>query len=139
MATGTQGTSAVYYATQTVHYLRKNFTYADNGKVLDVGTLPAGAQMLNTISGVFVTTVFNAGTGNVLDIGTSADDDLYATDLALGTKAFVALDETAATGLVNTWYVSTDTKITATPALSGTAATTGAGVIVIAFLANNAG
>lgn len=116
---------------QNVQYLRRNFTFADNGKVLKLGTLPAGALILKAVSGVNISTVFNAGTGNVLDIGTSADDDLFATDLALGTAGFVALDEAVSQ------YVAADTEMTATPALSGTAATTGVGQIVIAYVANN--
>lgn len=116
---------------QQIHYLRKNFTFADNGKVLTVGTLPAGAVIIKAISGVHVSTVFNAGTTNVLDIGTTADDDLYGTDLALGTVGPVALDEAVSQ------LVASDTTITATPALSGTAATTGVGQVVIAYFPNN--
>ena len=111
-----------------VHYIAVAFTYADNGKVLKVGTIPAGALILKAASGVHVNVVFNAGTGNVLDIGTSADDDFLATDLALGTIAFVPIDEAV------TMRVAADTQITATPALSGTAATTGEGVVSIAYL-----
>lgn len=112
----------------TVHYISVAFTYADNGKVLKVGTIPSGAQILKAASGVHVNVVFNAGTTNVLDIGSAADGDLYATDLALGSIAFVPLDEAVS------MRVSADTEITATPALSGTAATTGEGVISIAYL-----
>lgn len=111
-----------------VHYIAAAFTFADNGKVLKVGTIPAGAQILKGDSGVHVNVAFNAGTGNVLDIGTTADDDLYATDLALGAIAFVALDEAVS------MRVSSDTQITATPALSGTAASAGEGVVSIAYL-----
>lgn len=137
MATGTAATTARQLATQQVHYLRCGITFADNGLVKTVGTIPAGSQMINLTSGVYVREVFNAGTSNVLDIGTTADDDLYATDLALGTKAFVALDEAATATNVNTWYVTVDTTITATVALSGTAATTGAAEIIIAYIVDN--
>lgn len=111
-----------------VHYIAKDFTFNDNGKVLTIGTIPAGALILKALSGATVNTVFNAGTTNVLDIGTTADDDLYGTDLALGTAAFVPLDE------VVSYKVTADTTFTATVALSGTAATTGAGVVSIAYL-----
>lgn len=137
MATNTAGTTARNFNKQMVHYLRCGLTYSDNGTAKTVGVIPAGSQILNLISGVFVTTVFNAGTTNVLDIGTSANDDLYATDLALGTKAFVVIDEAATATDVNTWYVSADTTITATVALTGTAATTGAAEVVIAYLPDN--
>lgn len=137
MATGTAATTARQLATQQVHYLRCGITFADNGLVKTVGTIPAGSQMINLTSGVYVREVFNAGTSNVLDIGTTADDDLYATDLALGTKAFVAIDEAATAANVNTWYVTVDTTITATVALSGTTATTGAAEIIIAYIVDN--
>ncbi|MBY5821480.1 hypothetical protein [Rhizobium leguminosarum] len=137
MATGTAATTARQLATQQVHYLRCGITFADNGLVKTVGTIPAGSQMINLTSGVYIREVFNAGTANVLDIGTTADDDLYATDLALGTKAFVAIDEAATAANVNTWYVTVDTTITATVALSGTAATTGAAEIIISYIVDN--
>lgn len=137
MPTGTAGTNARQFHTQQIHYLRQNISYADGAsKVYTIGTVPAGSQILNVISGVFVNTVFNAGTTNVLDIGTTANDDLYGTDIALGTKAFVALDEAATATDVNAWYVSSDTTFTCTLSLTGTAATTGAGVVVIAYVPN---
>jgi hypothetical protein len=137
MATGTAATTARQLATQQIHYLRCGISFADNGVAKVVGIIPAGSQMVNLISGVFVREVFNAGTSNVLDIGTSANDDLYGTDIALGTKAFVALDEAATATDVNTWYVTADTTITATVALSGTAATTGLAEVVIAYIPDN--
>ena len=125
------------FHTQQIHFLRTNISYADGvGKVYTLGAIPAGSQIVQALSGVYVTTVFNAGTTNVLDIGTTADDDLYATDLALGTKAFVAIDEAATATNVNAWYVSSATTLTATLALTGTAPTTGAGVVVIAYIPN---
>lgn len=120
-------TPAREYHQSVIHYLRKDFTFADDGKVLTVGTLPAGAVMLKPLSGVDVQVVFNAASTNVLDVGTAANDDLYATDLALGTIAFVPLDEAV------TMKVAVDTTIIATVDLTGTAATTGEGSVVIAY------
>lgn len=116
---------------QNIQYIRKDFTFADNGKVLKVGTLPAGAVIAKAISGVNISTVFNAGTGNVLDVGTSADDDLYGTDIALGTAGLIPLDEAVSL------FVAADTAITATVVLTGTAATTGVGQVVIAYYLKN--
>lgn len=113
---------------QQVHYLKLAVTFADNGVVKTLGTIPAGATILKAMSGVLVNVVFNAGTTNVLDIGTTADGDLYATDLALGSIAFVPLDEAV------TMSVSAVTTLTATVAIAGTAATTGSAVIVIAYI-----
>ena len=122
--------TARLYETQQIHFLRKDFTFADDGLTLTVGKLPAGSVILKSISGVHVSTVFNAGTTNVLDVGTEADGDLYGTDLALGTVGPVALDEAVS------YYVSSDTVITATVDLTGTAATTGVGQVVIAYIPN---
>lgn len=126
--------TARLFHTQQVHYLRAAVTYADNGVVKQLGTIPAGSLILKPISGLHVVTAFNAGTSNVIDIGTSADDDLFGTDMALGTAGFIPLDEA-----IGGYYVSADTDMTATVALSGTAATAGSGVIVIAYIPNNDG
>lgn len=134
MATNTAGTVARNYNKQVVHYLRKSIVFGDNGIARTVGVIPAGSLILKPGSGVHVTTVFNAGTTNTLNIGTSADDDLFGTLLALGTANFVPLDEN-----VGGYLVASDTTITATVVLSGTAATTGAGEVVICYIPDNDG
>lgn len=122
------------YHSQQTHYLRKAIAYTDNGVAVTVGKLPEGAVVIN--AGVVVTTAFNAGTGNILDIGTSADDDGFATDLALGTIGRIAADELATS---NDLYSTSEVTITATVALSGTAATAGAGIVYVEYLPNNDG
>lgn len=122
------------YHQQVVHFLRKSITFANNGKAVTVGKIPAGSLILRPVSGVHVTTAFNAGSTNVLDIGSSDNDDLFGTDLALGTTTFVPVDET-----VGGFLVASDTTITATVALSGTAATAGAGEVVIAYIPDTDG
>jgi hypothetical protein len=134
MATGTAATAARQYATQQVHYLRKSIVYGDNGVARTVGIIPAGSLILKPASGVHITTVFNAGTTNTLNVGSSADDDLFGTLLALGTANFVPLDEN-----IGGFLVAADTTITATVVLTGTAATTGAGEVVIAYIPDNDG
>jgi hypothetical protein len=133
MATNTAGSTARNFNKQMIHYLRKGITFADDGTTVTVGVIPAGSLIIKPISGVAVTTVFNAGSTNVLDIGPSTDSgtDLWATDLALGSLAFVPLDE-AVTNLV-----SVDTTVQAAVDLTGTAATTGAAEIVIAYIPDN--
>ena len=127
------GSDARQFHTQQVHYLRKSITYADDGVEVEIGKLPAGATILKPLSGVNVDVAFDAGSTNVLDIGTDANDDLYGTDLALGSIAFVPLDEAVA------MTVSSETTITATVALTGTAATAGSGEVVICYAADNDG
>ena len=114
--------------TQQVTYIRKAITFDDNGTAVTVGVLPAGARILKPISGVDVNEAFNAGTGNVLDIGTTADPDFFATDLALGTIAFVPLDVAVSQKL------AAKTTITATVALTGTPASAGTAEVVIAYM-----
>jgi hypothetical protein len=123
------------FHTQQVHYLRKTIGFADDGATVTVGTIPAGSIILKPISGVAVTTVFNAGTTNVADIGPSTDSgtDLWATDLALGTLAFVPLDE-AVTNLV-----TVETTVQIAVDLTGTAATTGSAEVIIAYIPDNDG
>lgn len=116
---------------QQVHYLRKRVTFADSGVVKTVGCIPAGAIILKALSGIQVEVVFNAGTANVIDIGTTADDDLYGTDLSGLAVAFVPLDEAVRMD------VTVDTTITATVGLTGTAATTGIADVIIAYIPNN--
>ena len=120
-----------------MHYLRCGIVFGDALAVKTIGVIPAGAQILNTISGVYVRTAFNAGTNNRIDIGTTANDDLYGTDIALGTVAFVALDEAASATDVNGWYFTADTTLTVTVDVTGTAATTGAAEVIIAYTVDN--
>jgi hypothetical protein len=114
------------YHTQQIHYIDAVLNY-DSG-VVTVGTLPAGAIILKPISGLQVNVAFNAASTNVIDIGTTANDDLYATDLAGGTVAFVPLDEAV------TQVLTADTTFTATYAQTGTAASAGSGRVVICYI-----
>jgi hypothetical protein len=129
MATGTAGTTARHYHTAQVHYLRKNITFSDDGSTLDLGYVPAGTTVIR--AGVTVTTAFNAGSTNVLDIGTAADTDGFATDLALGTVGVIVADEMATT---NDSYCAADTLLQCVVDLTGTAATTGAGIVWVEYL-----
>lgn len=134
MATNTAQANppARHISQQQICYLRLGVTYADNGVAKVMGTIPAGSLILKPISGTQVVTVFNAGTTNTLNVGTTADDDLFGTLLALGSLAFVPLDEA-----IGGFRVATDTTITATVVLTGTAATTGDAEVVIAYIEDN--
>lgn len=117
---------------QDVQYIRKNLVFGDTGAKI-IGVLPLGAIIIKPMSGINVQTVTNAGTANVIDIGTTADDDLYGTDLSTATAGFVPLDENV--GL----RMTADTTITATLGLTGTAATTGDVDVVICYATPNGG
>jgi hypothetical protein len=129
MTTNTAGTTAREYHTAQVHYLSKEFTKADAGLVLTLGVRPGGSYVVR--GGVVVTEAFNAGTNNRLDVGTSADDDGFATDLALGTVGVIVADEMATT---NDAYSATDQTISATVDVTGSAATTGAGFVWVEYI-----
>lgn len=113
--------------TQQTAYISTSVTFADNGTAKTVGVLPAGAVIKKAESGITVTEAFDAGTTNTVNIGTSADDNLYGTALAAGATDFVPLDEAVS------YKVDSDTTITASVALSGTAATAGSAEVVVAY------
>lgn len=122
------------YHTQQVHYLRKVVNFNDTGisSGVRMGTLPSGAKILFTT--VHVETVFNAATTNVLTVGqnsSSYNDMVAAGDVneasATGTMVLRGADLT----------LSSDTDVFAKYTQSGTAATTGKAVIVVAYAPNN--
>lgn len=116
---------------QQIAYLRKKVTFSDGATaVVQVGTLPAGAIVIR--AGVVVTTAFNAATTNVLDIGTTADDDGFATDLAMGTIGVIVADEMATTNDAGPYTAAT--SIIATHAQTGTAATAGVGYVFVEYM-----
>jgi hypothetical protein len=135
MATNTAGTAARNLGKQLIHYLRKGIVFGDAATTVVVGVIPAGALILNAISGVVITTAFNAGTNNRLDIGASSDTGTnnYATLLALGTLGLVVFDE----GAVLAGPVASDTTVSAYVDVTGNAATTGAAEIVVAYIPDN--
>ena len=121
-------------AKQLVHFLRKSIAFGDGATgVVTVGTIPAGAVILQTMSGVSVSQVFNWGAGNVIHVGTSADNDLYGTSLSLATLGFTPNDEAVSQ------IVAAYTTIYATHASSTTPATTGTGEIIIAYIPDTDG
>jgi hypothetical protein len=120
---------------QQIHVIRsREITFADNAQVIRIGTVPAGSLIMNTLSGVHVSTVFNAGTNNFIDIGTTADDDLYGTDVSLLALGLILMDE-AETAAAR--WIAADTTFTCTPSITGTAPTTGLARVVICYIPPN--
>jgi hypothetical protein len=135
MPTNTAGTTARQLPFQAIHYLRKNITFADNGRTVTVGTIPSGALVIPGISGLAVRVAFNGDTTNTSDIGITGTTTKYASALALGTLGWIELDtitEASASNLV----VSADETIIAT-VISTASATTGSADIIIAYIPNN--
>ncbi len=111
-----------------VHYLRKRITF-QNTTATEVGVLPAGAIVIG--GGAQVVTAFNDSGTDVINIGTAADTDAYATLLDVSSVGFKALDELA------THDDHSDTaEITVVAAFTGQNSNASAGVadIVISYI-----
>ncbi len=122
--------------TQQIHYLRKRVNYNDSGISGGVymGTLPAGAVVIDAVTRVI--TAFNAATTNVLTAGTNSssyDNIVGAADVTEGTPGGY---RAAILTVAGTTYAA-DTDVYAKYTQTGTAATTGAAVIIISFVPNN--
>lgn len=123
-------TPARQYHSQQTHFLRKSITYSNIGSTLEIGVVPAGAIVIN--AGVIVSTAFNSGTTDVLDIGTSADTDGFATAMTLRTIGRVPADELATSDDLGPY--ASDTTLKCVLSSTGTAATAGAGEVYVEFI-----
>lgn len=123
--------NAQQYHHNMVHYLRKQITYLDDGNTVTIGTLPAGSHVLR--GGVAVTTAFNGGTTNDLDVGTAADPNGYATDLALGTVGNIVFDEMATS---DDAAISSDTDVTCA-VVSTASASAGSAYVWVEYIVDN--
>lgn len=135
MPTNTAGSTARNYHKQLVHYLRKQVTFADEGDVVDVGTIPANAIVIG--GGVMITTAFNDTA--TIDVGfrggsTTNDPNGYATALVATAVGFKALDELAAT----TNIMQTSPAIVTASVNDGTGAVSaGVAEVIITFVLDN--
>lgn len=119
---------------QQTHYLRKKVQFNDAGVATGVlvGTLPAGAQIVDVL--VNITTVFNAATTNVVNVGTTTTGaEVAATAQVLPGAAGVKKP----TAFYSLGIMAADTDIWVSYTQTGTAATTGVGYVVVQFVPNN--
>lgn len=137
MATNTAGTTARQFHQQMIHYLRKTITYADNGKTITVGTIPAGSIVLPELSGVYVTTAFNGDTTNTCDVGITGTTQKYSSALALGTLGFIEQD-VLTTSANSSLLTTADEAIIAT-VVSTASASAGSAEVVMAYIPDNDG
>ena len=116
---------------QTVNYLRTpiDFSLGYTG-TKTIGTLPAGSAILRTY--IIVTTAFNNGSTNTMNIGTSGTAASYASGVALGTAGVITGGTALATSTLAT--PATDTAVIATMASTGSAANAGAGIVVVEYM-----
>ncbi len=110
-------------------------TFGANGSTNVVATLPANSQIFQIT--VDVTTAFNAGTTNTLDIGDGTTADQFADALALGTAARVLAtsDTSQIPNLVD--IGTSDVSVTTTYNQTGSAASAGAATVTVLYIQNN--
>jgi hypothetical protein len=111
-----------------------NVVFGANGSTTVVATLPANSQIFQIT--VDITTAFDAGTTNTLDIGDGSTADLYADALAAGAQARV-LATSDVSQIGNLIDIGTsDVDVTVTYNQTGTAATAGAATVTVLYLQN---
>lgn len=130
---------AQQYHTNQVHFLRKDFTFANADETLSLGWVGDNAVIID--GGVVIDTVFNSGTSDTMDLGfrnsgdgTTADPDEYATLLDLTTAGRIVADEMATAG---DCLHPSGAEITLTYNSTGTAPTTGTGYAYVMYLVDN--
>lgn len=136
MATNTLGNQARQQHTQVVNTFRKTVNYNDPGISAGVRgfTLPLGAFIVQVLCEIV--TVFNAGTTNVLTVGTNGPTN-YNDIIAAGDVNEAALAVTSVTtGLGRSLAAAAAKDVFFKYTQSGTAATTGQAVIVISYEGN---
>jgi hypothetical protein len=135
MATNTTGTVAREYDMQVLHFIRRSVSFdtplISTDDTILVGVLPAGAVIYDAI--VKVSTAFNAATTNYINVGIAGDDDgiVDQTDLDLPAAEW----QSSRRGCDLT--ITSDTPVYVTYDQSGTAATTGAAEIIVAYIPDN--
>ena len=123
--------------TQKMMFLRKRVLYSSNGTTITVGKLPAGASVVG--GGVHVVTAFNDSGTDVLDvgfIGSTTDDNAYATLLDLSAVGWIVLDELATTTNIQQ---TVDTTVTCKYTGQNSNGTAGIADVIVWFIPNNDG
>lgn len=121
------------YHTRQIHYLRKRVTFADTGisggsTVKFSNAIPANAFITETY--VDVEAAFNAATTNVLTVGTNSATTNNIVAAGDVNEASAQMFVVAGVGVLDT---STPLDVYVKYTQTGTAATTGAATIVIAY------
>jgi len=109
--------------------------FAANGTTTTIATLPANSQIFQIA--VDVTTAFNAGTTNTVDLGDGSTADKFADALALGSlgRVLATSDVSQVTNLID--IGASDVNVVATYNQTGSAADAGAATITVLYIQNN--
>lgn len=119
-------------ASSDVHYISRRVRFDTAGigsaDTVEVGALPAGAVLLGT--DILIETAFNAGTTNDLTVTTRGGGTTLATNVQAGAGVAGKKATLNTVSLVPT----TDTDIIVRYQQTGTAATAGQAVIIVAYI-----
>jgi len=137
----TQKFAGQQYEQNVVHVLRKPVAIGDDDNVVSLGWIPEGANVIR--GGVHVQTAFNSATTDVLDIGfrnapggETDDPNAYATVITMAAVGVIAADEMTATTAID---LTLGAEITFSYTATGTAATTGNGIVWVEYIVDNDG
>ena len=116
------------------HYVRKGISVADmtSTGVITIGTLPAGAVILNAFA--VVTEAFDSATSDLLDMGTLGDPNGFMTAVSVATVGKKSADELATS---NDLVLAAETDVVAVWTSDGTVATAGQMELIVEFVVDN--
>lgn len=126
------GTPAQELGYKTPEILYKTFSYdtplVGTADTIAVGALPSGSRVLRIV--VYIDTAFNAATTNDFQLGTSADPDAFVevNDVDLTVTGAVEVTDRAAVATF-----SSDTIVYLQYDQTGTAASAGAGAVLVEY------
>jgi len=111
-----------------------NVVYAASGTETEICTLPANSQIYQIA--VDVTTAFDAGSTNTLDLGDGSTADQYADalDISSAARVLATSDVSQIGNLID--IGTSDITVTATYTQTGSAATAGAATVTVLYLQN---
>lgn len=112
-----------------------NVVFAADGTTTTIATLPANSQIIEIY--VDVTTAFDAGTTNTLDLGdgSTADQFADALDVSSAARLLATSDVSQIPNLID--IGASDVQVVATYNQTGTAATAGAATVTVVYVQNN--
>jgi len=112
-----------------------NVVFGDDGTTTTIATLPANSQIIEIY--VDVTTAFDAGTTNTLDLGdgSTADQFADALDVSSAARLLATSDVSQIPNLID--IGASDVQVVATYNQTGSAATAGAATVTVVYVQNN--
>lgn len=137
MTTGIAGNTARQNIDQEVHYLRFAVAFSDVGLAAGIGKqwLPAGAIIIGT--DVVIETPFNAGTTNVLTVGTDAPNYANLVGAADVDESVAALTQNIKPTGAALGALPAAAQVFVKYAQTGAAASAGKAYVIVKYVPNN--